>query len=212
MSSSRLYVGGLDYQMNDSELRRAFARFGHIAEARIVYDRYSDRSRGFGFVTFESPDAAHDAIREMDGAYVQGRALKVELSGERRGSFSGPPPGVRFEPHRYEPPHAPAEKYDRRHPFRSYSQSKAAEEEMPREPIRKAVQHTPAHGHAFKGRDVTPSPPSHVRLRAECPCYFCRIPVELQGEICRYLCASNMTTLLPTSRCWYHRLRLFGRF
>nr|ABK25812.1 unknown [Picea sitchensis] len=61
--SSKVFVGGLSYGVDDQTLRESFATFGDVMEAKIINDRETGRSRGFGFVTFASPDEANAASR-----------------------------------------------------------------------------------------------------------------------------------------------------
>ncbi|CAL0323465.1 unnamed protein product [Lupinus luteus] len=63
MSSSKLFVGGLSYGVDDQSLRDAFASFGDVVEARVITDRESGRSRGFGFVNYGSEEAANEKSR-----------------------------------------------------------------------------------------------------------------------------------------------------
>ncbi|MCG5054069.1 MAG: RNA-binding protein [Myxococcales bacterium] len=74
---TKLFVGGLNWDTNEAGLTEAFSRFGPLVEATVIVDRHTGSSRGFGFVTFEAPSAAAEAIREMDGAELDGRILKV---------------------------------------------------------------------------------------------------------------------------------------
>ncbi|XP_057972148.1 small RNA-binding protein 11, chloroplastic isoform X2 [Malania oleifera] len=64
---SKLFVGGLSFYTSEKELSEAFSQYGQVVDAKIVMDRVSDRSKGFGFVTFASEDEAHKAISEMNG-------------------------------------------------------------------------------------------------------------------------------------------------
>ena len=74
---SKVYVGNLPFGVGDKELQELFAPYGEISEAVVIKDKYSGRSKGFGFVTFADEAAAKKAIAEMNGKEVQGRALKV---------------------------------------------------------------------------------------------------------------------------------------
>ncbi|PKA53682.1 Glycine-rich RNA-binding protein 3, mitochondrial [Apostasia shenzhenica] len=67
MSSSKLFVGGLSYNTDDQSLREAFSGYGEVVEARVIIDRETGRSRGFGFITFTSGEEASTAITAMDG-------------------------------------------------------------------------------------------------------------------------------------------------
>lgn len=82
--ATRLFIGGLSWGTTDEGLTSAFARFGAVMDARVIYDRESGRSRGFGFVTYTDPDAARAAIDGMDGEELDGRAIRVDVAEERR--------------------------------------------------------------------------------------------------------------------------------
>ncbi|CAN6470798.1 unnamed protein product [Victoria cruziana] len=89
MSSSKLFVGGLSYGTDDTSLRDAFASYGEVVEARVIMDRETGRSRGFGFVTFTSSDEASSAISAMDGKDLHGRLIRVNHATDRAGGFRG---------------------------------------------------------------------------------------------------------------------------
>jgi RNA recognition motif-containing protein len=85
----KIFVGGLSWNTDDLRLRTAFTHYGEIVEARVVRDRSTGRSRGFGFVTFKDPKSAHVAIDKMNGAELDGRTLNVNEAKDRpRGSNS----------------------------------------------------------------------------------------------------------------------------
>jgi len=73
----KVYVGNLPFNFGEKELRDAFSSYGEITEAVVISDKYSGRSKGFGFVTFASDDAGKKAIEEMNGKDVGGREIKV---------------------------------------------------------------------------------------------------------------------------------------
>jgi len=75
--SAKIYVGNLPFKIRDNELKEAFAQFGEITEAVVIAEKYSGRSKGFGFVTFAEEASAQKAVAEMDGKDLDGRALKV---------------------------------------------------------------------------------------------------------------------------------------
>lgn len=83
--SNKLFVGSLSWNTDDRGLEAAFARFGEITDAKVVTDRETGRSRGFGFVTFADPAAAKKAVQEMNGAELDGRNLAVDVAQERGG-------------------------------------------------------------------------------------------------------------------------------
>ena len=79
----KLFIGGLSYNTDENGLRDSFERFGNVEEAKVITDRETGRSRGFGFVTFASEDEANSAITEMDGKDLDGRTVKVNEAQER---------------------------------------------------------------------------------------------------------------------------------
>lgn len=79
----RLFVGGLSWDTTDATLRRAFSEYGPVSDAAVVVDRDSGRSRGFGFVTLENRKDAARAIKELDGADLDGRRIVVNVATER---------------------------------------------------------------------------------------------------------------------------------
>lgn len=88
---NRLYVGNLSYDANNDSVRQAFAACGDVTDVHVMSDRETGRSRGFAFVTMGSADEARKAIREMNGAMLDGRPLKVNEAEERpnRGGGGG---------------------------------------------------------------------------------------------------------------------------
>jgi cold-inducible RNA-binding protein len=79
----RLFVGSLSWNTDGNGLRAAFERFGTVEDAKVIEDRETGRSRGFGFVTFTEESAAQTAIEEMNGAELDGRTLAVNEAQER---------------------------------------------------------------------------------------------------------------------------------
>ena len=79
----RLFVGSLSWNTDDDGLRAAFERFGTVEDAKVITDRETGRSRGFGFVTFEDEAAAQTAIQEMNNSELDGRTLVVNEAQER---------------------------------------------------------------------------------------------------------------------------------
>ncbi|CAI5952051.1 unnamed protein product [Closterium sp. NIES-65] len=77
---NKLYVGNLSWGMDDMALEDLFAEFGKVLEAKVVLDRDSGRSRGFGFVTLSSDAEVQEAISNLDGADVDGRQLRVNVA------------------------------------------------------------------------------------------------------------------------------------
>jgi len=81
--AKKLFVGGLSWETTDAGLRTAFASYGEITEAKVITERDSGRSRGFGFVTFARDEDADAAISKMDGSSLDGRAIKVNEAQEK---------------------------------------------------------------------------------------------------------------------------------
>lgn len=75
--ASKLYVGGLPYATTDQELQEVFVAHGKVTSAKVITDRESGRSKGFGFVEFESADEAQAAIKALDGSDMGGRKIVV---------------------------------------------------------------------------------------------------------------------------------------
>jgi RNA recognition motif-containing protein len=75
--SKKLFVGNLSFNAQDSELKEAFGAYGEVTEVAIIKDKYSGRSKGFGFVTFADDAAADKAVVEMHEKEFQGRKLTV---------------------------------------------------------------------------------------------------------------------------------------
>jgi len=80
---NRLYVGNLSFNADADTIRNAFAEFGEVTDVHLVSDRVTGQSRGFGFVTMGSSAAAIKAIEQLNGAMLEGRALKVNEAEER---------------------------------------------------------------------------------------------------------------------------------
>jgi RNA recognition motif-containing protein len=72
-----IYVGNLSYGVSDDNLREVFEAFGAVSSAKVITDKYSGRSKGFGFVEMDNDAEANAAIEQLDGAEIDGRAVKV---------------------------------------------------------------------------------------------------------------------------------------
>ncbi|PON78048.1 Splicing factor-like protein [Parasponia andersonii] len=95
--TSKLFVGGLSFYTNEKGLSEAFSEHGQVIDTKIIMDRVSSKSKGFGFVTFASEDEAHKALTEMNGKELNGRVIFVDYAkpkadfGERMPIARGPP-------------------------------------------------------------------------------------------------------------------------
>eukprot|EP00268_Persea_americana_P068304 TRINITY_DN94_c0_g1_i2.p1 TRINITY_DN94_c0_g1~~TRINITY_DN94_c0_g1_i2.p1 ORF type:complete len:158 (+),score=36.49 TRINITY_DN94_c0_g1_i2:262-735(+) len=92
--STKLFIGGLSYGTDDQSLREAFSSFGDVTEARVINDRDTGKSRGFGFVNFATDESASSALSSMDGQELNGRSIRVSYANERpsggpRGGYGG---------------------------------------------------------------------------------------------------------------------------
>ncbi|CAA7387755.1 unnamed protein product [Spirodela intermedia] len=84
----RCFVGGLAWVTDDQSLERAFSQFGEVVESKVINDRETGRSRGFGFVTFSDEKSMRDAIEGMNGQNLDGRSITVNEA-QSRGSGGG---------------------------------------------------------------------------------------------------------------------------
>ena len=84
MNANKIYVGNLPYQIEDDEVKEAFTQFGNVQEINLIRDRYSNECKGFGFITFETDEAAESALT-FNGEELKGRRLKVNIARERTG-------------------------------------------------------------------------------------------------------------------------------
>ncbi|MCB1989023.1 MAG: RNA-binding protein [Burkholderiaceae bacterium] len=87
--SSKIYVGNLPYSVTDSSLESNFAEFGGVASAKVMMDRETGRSKGFGFVEMGTAEQADAAIRGLNGMSVGGRSIVVNISRPKETSGDG---------------------------------------------------------------------------------------------------------------------------
>lgn len=83
MDKKKLYVGNLPWSVNDESLKEMFAQYGEITEATVISDRYTGRSKGFGFVTFATEESAAQAAAEMNDKEIEGRKIVVNVAKPR---------------------------------------------------------------------------------------------------------------------------------
>jgi RNA recognition motif-containing protein len=87
-----IYVGGLHFKMSEAELKETFEKYGEVTSAKIIIDKYSGKSKGFGFVEMPNDAEAKKAIGELNGTEISGRNITVNESIERtdrRSNFRG---------------------------------------------------------------------------------------------------------------------------
>jgi len=75
-----IYVGNLPYKMRDEDLKELFAAFGTVEECKVIMDRDSERSKGFGFVEMTQQTEGKEAIKELDGKDIDGRNLRINVA------------------------------------------------------------------------------------------------------------------------------------
>ncbi len=80
---NRLFIGNLGFDTTDEMLRKAFSEIGEVTDSKVIVDRDSGRSRGFGFVTMATGEQAQQAISQMDGYILDGRQVRVNEAVER---------------------------------------------------------------------------------------------------------------------------------
>jgi len=79
-AKNKLYVGNLAYSANDESLKQLFTEFGEVTEAKVITDKFSGRSKGFGFVTMQDEATAQKAIDGLNGKEIEGRAIVVNVA------------------------------------------------------------------------------------------------------------------------------------
>ena len=84
-----IYVGNLSYDTTDADIEAAFAQFGQVAEARVIMDRHTGASRGFGFVEMADDSEGRAAIEKLNGTDLQGRTLTVNEARPREDRGGG---------------------------------------------------------------------------------------------------------------------------
>ena len=84
-----IYVSNLSFNVQDEDLKSYFADYGEVTSAKVINDKETGRSRGFGFVEMSDDAAAQKAIAELDGATVDGRAIKVSVAKPREERSGG---------------------------------------------------------------------------------------------------------------------------
>jgi len=90
MANNKLYVGNLAYEVTEDDLTASFSNAGTCVSAKIIRDRYTNRSKGFGFVEMASEDEAQEAITKLNGVDLNGRKIMVNLARpEREGGAPG---------------------------------------------------------------------------------------------------------------------------
>ncbi len=81
-----IYVGNLDFKVGENDLKRIFEEYGSVSEAKIIIDKYSARSKGFGFITMNDSAEANQAISKLNGRILENREMVVNEAREKRES------------------------------------------------------------------------------------------------------------------------------
>jgi RNA recognition motif-containing protein len=93
MDKCKLYVGGLSYDATNETLKEVFSEYGEVTDAQIIIDKFSNRSKGFGFVTFSNPEEAQSAVDGLNESEMMGRKIIVNIAKPQtdrpRSSFGG---------------------------------------------------------------------------------------------------------------------------
>ena len=91
--AAKLYVGSLAYSVDDNKLKEIFGEVGTVVSAQVIVDRDSNQSKGFGFVEMSSDEEAQEAIKQLNGKEIEGRAIVVNEARPKEnrsgGSYSG---------------------------------------------------------------------------------------------------------------------------
>ncbi len=86
-----IYVSNLSFAVQDEDLKGYFADYGEVTSAKVIMDKFTSRSKGFGFVEMTDDAAAQKAITELDGAMVDGRSIKVNVARPKEERPAGKP-------------------------------------------------------------------------------------------------------------------------
>ncbi|GCC16718.1 cold-inducible RNA-binding protein B-like [Chiloscyllium punctatum] len=81
----KLFIGGLSFDTDEQALEAVFSKYGEVIDARVIKDKTTMASRGFGFVTFENPDDARDALKALNGHSLDGRQIRVDHAEKKSG-------------------------------------------------------------------------------------------------------------------------------
>mgnify|MGYP002750910954 CR=1 FL=1 len=83
-----IYVGNLDYRVDENDLEDIFSEYGTVSSAKIIIDKFNGRSKGFGFITMENQEEANLAIKELNGAEYEQRDMVVNEAKPRKDRFN----------------------------------------------------------------------------------------------------------------------------
>ena len=83
-----IYVGNLDYKVDETDLQSLFEEFGTVSSSKVITDKYSGKSKGFGFVTMDNQDEANKAIEELNGTTHENRSIVVNEAKPKKDNFN----------------------------------------------------------------------------------------------------------------------------
>ncbi|NOY95608.1 MAG: RNA-binding protein [Chlorobi bacterium] len=83
-----IYVGNLDFKVNENDLEGIFEEYGTVSSSKVITDKFSGRSKGFGFITMENQDEANKAISELNGATLENREIVVNEAKPKKSNFN----------------------------------------------------------------------------------------------------------------------------
>ena len=86
----KMFVGGLPFRVDDSTLKEAFLEFGEVSSAKVITDKFTGRSRGFGFVEMPNEEEAKKAMSDLNGSEMDGRSIVVNVAEERKERSGSP--------------------------------------------------------------------------------------------------------------------------
>jgi RNA recognition motif-containing protein len=82
-----IYVGNLDYKVNEDDLKNVFEEYGKVSDSVVIADKFSGRSKGFGFVTMDNQSEAKQAIEELNGASYENRTMVVNEARPKKNNY-----------------------------------------------------------------------------------------------------------------------------
>ena len=85
----KIFVGGLPFRVDDSSLKEAFQEYGEVSSAKVITDKFTGRSRGFGFVEMPNDEEGKKAMAELNGSEMDGRSIVVNVAEERKERSGG---------------------------------------------------------------------------------------------------------------------------
>ena len=82
-----IYVGNLDFKVNENDLKEIFEEYGTVSTSKIIIDKFSGRSKGFGFITMEDQEEANKAMEELNGATLENREMVVNEAKPKKNNY-----------------------------------------------------------------------------------------------------------------------------